>query len=192
MNREGFWFVSDVLNHIYCPWITYNWYVLGMPQSKKQEALVKKTKKHPERGIGGIKNARVVGQKYVRSYTLMLAGICDYVVFIDNKPAPLELKDAWMPKGKPWKNHLIQLACYSIMLGEEMGCIVDTGYIHYLRDGLTQKIEIEDPVKDYIISVIRDMDSTIENEIVRGRPISWRCCVDCCYRKICAGYGGTP
>ena len=200
MNREGYWYVSDILNHVYCPWITYNWYVLGIPQAKtikteeghkRQELFVKKVKRHPERGIGGIRGAKSINQRLVRSDRLMLAGKCDYVVFPGMQPAPLELKNAWAPKGKPRKNHLIQLTSYAIMLGEEMGFDIDYGYIHYLKDGLTQKVNIGSENKEYVISIIIEMNLVLEKEIVLGKPMSWRCCVDCCYRKICAGYGGS-
>lgn len=200
MNREGYWYVSDVLNHIYCPWITFNWYVLRIPQTKtikteegnrKQKAFENKVMKHPERGIGGIKGAISIKQRLVRSNKLMLAGKCDYLIFPGDQPAPLELKNAWTPRGRPRKNHLIQLTCYTIMLSEEIGCDLNLGYIHYLKDGLTQKVRISIDNKNYVESIINEMNLVLEKEIVLGKPMSWRCCMDCCYRKICAGYGGS-
>ncbi len=200
MNREGFWSVSDVLNHIYCPWITYHWYVLNVPQSKtikteeglrQQNEYVRKVRKHPERGVGGVKGAKFVSERLLRSKRLMLAGKCDYVVYPNGTSCPLEIKNMKIPPGKPYKNTLIQLTCYAIMLEEEIANQVDTAYIHYLKDGLTQKVSIAKENKKYIEDIIKQMDSVLEKEIVNGKPMSWRCCWDCCYLKICALGGGS-
>ncbi|MGQ9788846.1 MAG: CRISPR-associated protein Cas4 [Candidatus Hadarchaeaceae archaeon] len=200
MNAEGYWFVSDVLNHVYCPWITFNWYVLGIPQSKTvktreglraQEIYMRKVKKHPERGIGGIRGAIHVYERPVRSNRLMLAGKCDYVVYPGKQPIPLEIKNAKLPPRIPRKNHLIQLTCYCIMLSEEVGENIDFGFIHYLKDGLTQKVYVTDENRRYIEELIQEMNLILEKEIGIGKPMSWRCCIDCCYKKICAIGGGS-
>jgi len=200
LNREGFWSVSDVLNHMYCPWITYNWYVLKIPQSKttkteegarKQEEYLKKVKKHPERGVGGIKGARFIPDRPMRSHRLMLAGKCDFVVYPDYVPIPLEIKNEKAPRGKPFKNVVYQLACYAVMMEEEMGVCIDQGFVHYLKGGLTQKIEIGIGYKKEIERILEEMNLILEKEIVHGKPLSWKCCWDCCYRKICANSGGS-
>lgn len=200
MNREGYWSVSDVLNHVYCPWITYHWYVLRIPQSKttkteeglrRQAEYARRVKKHPERGVGGVKGAKFVPDRYVRSRELMLAGKCDYVIYPQGQACPLEIKNGKLPSGRPYKNTLIQLTCYAIMLGEETNSDIDTAYIHYLKDGLTQKVIITKEDKKNVEEIIKKMDSVLENEIAEGKPMSWKCCWDCCYRKICALGGGS-
>ncbi|MBC7248091.1 MAG: CRISPR-associated protein Cas4 [Actinobacteria bacterium] len=200
MNKEGFWSVSDILNHAYCPWITYHWHVLKIPQSKttkteeginKQREYARKVRKHPERGVGGIRGAKFIPDRSIRSVRLMLAGKCDYVLYPGSVPAPLEIKNGKIPPRSPHGNTILQLACYAIMLEEELKAEVHVGYIYYLRDGLTQKIEIFDKDKRKVESLIAEMNSLLENEIVTGKPMSWRCCWDCCYRKICALGGGS-
>ncbi|MEM3071764.1 MAG: CRISPR-associated protein Cas4 [Candidatus Anstonellales archaeon] len=200
MNKEGFWSVSDVLNHIYCPWITFHWYVLKIPQCKttkteeglrRQTEYVKKARKHPERGIGGMKGAKFVAERFLRSSRLMLAGKCDYIVYPQGQACPLEIKNGRLPYGKPYKNTIVQLVCYAIMLEEEINDCVNFAFIHYLKDNLTQKVTITEKEKLYIEEIIKQMNSVLEKEIVKGKPMSWKCCWDCCYRKICALGGGS-
>lgn len=199
MNREGYWSVVDVLNHLYCPWITYNWYVLRIPQGKttktkeglrRQNEYVRKVKAHPERGIGGIKGEKLVAQRPVRSRRLMLAGKCDYVVHKNDIPVPVEIKNGRMPARRPWKNNLVQITSYCLMLGEEIGVEIEYGFIHYLNDGLTQKVFITEQDIYFLENLINDMNMVLEKEIVLGKPKSWRCCIDCYYRKTCALSGG--
>jgi CRISPR-associated protein Cas4 len=199
MNREGFWSVVDVLNHIYCPWITFNWYVMKIPQTKtvkteeglnRQSEYLFRIKKHPERGIGGVKGAKFIIARPVRSTKLMLSGMCDIVVYPNRTPAPLEIKNMKIPQRRPYKNTLIQLTCYAMMMEEEIGVKINIGYIYYLKDRLTQKADICDDMKKLVKKILAEMDLILEKEIGFGKPMSWRCCRDCCYQKICIKYCG--
>jgi CRISPR-associated exonuclease Cas4 len=194
MNREELWSVSDVLNHLYCPWITFNWYVLKIPQGKtvkteegirRQNDYLSKAKKHPERGIAGIRSAKYIVSKQLRSYDLMLAGVCDIVIYPGELPAPLDIKNAAMPKRGIRANHRLQLACYALMLESEINDKINTGYIYYIKDRLTQKIILTDEDKEVIKNAISEMNLILEKEIGFGKPMSWKCCRDCFYRKVC-------
>lgn len=92
------------------------------------------------RGSSGLPQGRVVysdsrgeGTRLLYSRRYGLSGKPDYLVDEGaGRVAPVEVKSARAPRsGRPHRSHLMQLACYCLLVEEDTGREVTHGYVKY-------------------------------------------------------------
>ncbi|HZV50038.1 MAG TPA: CRISPR-associated protein Cas4 [Candidatus Dormibacteraeota bacterium] len=189
MDSEGNLSVSDLLNHRYCPRITWFSFVLGMlprgtiKTEHGRRAHEEWARRARSDGTGELPaGLRVVSQEMV-SRRLRLRGRLDAVVAEGGRLLPYEVKSTTTPV-RPHPGQLLQLAAYALLLEERTGRRVDRGYLHYLGDGGVVEVEITEAAKWQVREVMEDLRRVVETEATPPRaPASH--CRDCGYRKIC-------
>jgi CRISPR-associated exonuclease Cas4 len=191
VDRQGYLAVSDLLNHRFCPRITWFAYVLGI----KQRGTIKTEhgRDQHERWVGRERNrwregARVQARHKlvsveVVSESLLLRGRVDALLDEDGAPAPYEVK-ATAPPSTPWPGQVLQLAAYATLLEERFGRRVERAYLHYLAGDEVREQQIGDQEKRSVVEVLEDIQEVVTSEEMPPRaPPSH--CRDCVYRKIC-------
>jgi CRISPR-associated exonuclease Cas4 len=189
MDSDGYLSVTDLLNHRYCPRITWFSFVLGLsPRGTIKTEHGRRV--HEEwvacvRAGGGDEvspRPEVVAREVV-SKRLRLRGRMDAVVTRAGALLPYEVKSTIAP-ARPHPGQLLQLAAYALLLEERTGRRVDSGYLHYLGDGVVVEVEITEAAKRQVREVMKDLQEVVETEAMPSRaPASH--CRDCGYRKIC-------
>jgi CRISPR-associated exonuclease Cas4 len=189
MDSEGYLSVTDLLNHRYCPRITWFSFVLGLrPRGtiktehgrRVHEEWARQPRPDQE---GGLPAGLRTGSWEVVSKRLRLRGRMDAVVTEAGALLPYEVKSTTAP-ARPYPGQLLQLAAYALLLEERTGRRVDRGYLHYLGDGAVVEVEITEAAKREVREVMEELRRVVETEAMPPRALASHC-RDCSYRKIC-------
>lgn len=189
MDSEGNLSVTDLLDHQYCPRITWFSFVLGAPprgtiKTEHGRRAHEEWARRAGSESGGERPAglRVVSWELI-SRRLRLRGRLDAVVAEGERLLPYEVKSTATPT-RPHPGQLLQLAAYALPLEERTGRRVDRGYLHYVGDGRVVAVEITEAARRRVRKIMEDLRRVVETEAMPPRaPASH--CRDCGYRKIC-------
>ncbi|HLH69766.1 MAG TPA: CRISPR-associated protein Cas4 [Candidatus Dormibacteraeota bacterium] len=191
MDSEGHLAVTDLLNHLYCPRITWFSFVLGLrPRGtiktehgrRVHEEWTRRRRAERNEGHGPSPRLEFLSQEVI-SRRLGLRGRMDAMATEEGTLLPYEVKSTTTP-ARPYPGHLLQLAAYALLLEERTGQRVDRGYLHYLGDGGVHEVEITEEAKRQVRGVMESLRQVVETEEMPPRaPASH--CRDCGYRKIC-------
>lgn len=192
MDREGFWAVSDLLNHLYCARITWWSHVMGVPQRatpktrRGQEAHETWAGKEERRRYEGteLRTRRKRVGLTLTSERLGLRGRLDALVDDDGDLLPWDEKNTEQPE-RPWPGHRLQMGAYALLLEEAFpGTRVDRGVIDYLIDGTSAVIPITPELRAQVLEVLEELNQVRGTERLPPRA-PWTRCRDCVYAKIC-------
>jgi len=189
MDAEGYLSVTDLLEHSYCPRITWFSFVLGLRprgtiKTEHGRRVHEEWARQPRPGQeGGLPAGLRVGSWEVVSRRRRLRGRMDAVVAEGERLLPYEVKSTSTP-ARPYPGQLLQLAAYALLLEERTGRRVDRGYLHYLGDGGVVEVEITEAAKRQVGEVMEELRQVVETEAMPPRAPASRC-RDCGYRKIC-------
>jgi CRISPR-associated exonuclease Cas4 len=191
VDSEGYLAVTDLLNHLYCPRITWFSFVLGLrPRGtvktergrRVHEAWARRQQEESKPDREPLPQLELAA-RVVSSRRLGLRGRMDAVVSEKGRLLPYEVKSTPRPP-RPHPGHQLQLAAYALLLEERTGQRIDRGYLHYLGDDSLQELAITAKAKRQVREVIKDLRRVAETEEMPPRAPASRC-RDCGYRKIC-------
>lgn len=192
MDREGFWAVSDLLNHLYCARITWWWHVMGVPQratpktrrgQEAHEAWAGKEEKRRYEG-GGLRTRRKRVGLTLTSERLGLRGRLDALVNDDGELLPWDEKNTEQPE-RPWPGQRLQMGAYAMLLEDAFpGTQVERGVIDYLVGGTSAIISITPELRAQVLQVLEELNQVRTTEHLPPRAPPTRC-RDCVYAKIC-------
>ena len=188
---------TDIKNWIYCPLIVYYRKVMNL-EPKIYEQQIAGRKKHEELrekirrrvGIAARKRGLEIIHKAFNKVLIddkeKLIGVIDLIAFLRNREiVPIEIKTMKSDKGKPWRDHVYQLAFYSILLEKRYGKIIKRGYIYYENNELIE-VTITNHEKSMVRKIIREIREMIESEkSPRVRVNPKKCTGGCGYKWIC-------
>jgi len=182
--------VADIKRYAWCPRIIYFTHVLHL-EERITEAMQEGKQEHDEAILAPIiaqlRGRRVLKGLELRSDTLRLAGKPDFIVETKfGELVPVEIKWASMTEeGQPKRDHKIQLACYALLIEEQLKRPVKRCAVYYLRDrrvayvGITTQLKLEARK-----SVERAQEIIEKGEIpVVRQPLSK--CANCGYLRYC-------
>ncbi|MFH1972864.1 MAG: CRISPR-associated protein Cas4 [archaeon] len=108
---------------------------------------------------------------YIKSEKLGLKGRIDNVEVVGDKFIPIEIKTGKSPSDRVWKNHIIQIGAYMLLLSEHYGQEITYGFVDYKGGNKTKVImnpflkdeifELRDKVNNLIVS--KELPAKLEN-----------------------------
>lgn len=188
--------VSDVKQYLYCPRIIYFDHVIHVPKPPDLKLDVGKEKhedmtKKELRRKGAIfydpllDEAEKLLKVDLASESLNLRGILDYLIMSGGEYIPVDYKFGFSNKGAAHLNHKYQLAAYALLVEDNFNTIVRRGYIHYDKDRINTRIDMNDEIRRRTIKVISDIGRIVVEEFEpEGTRMKTRC-EDCEYSRYC-------
>ena len=128
--------------------------------------------------VDRFRNAALVSREYG------LKGRPDYLVETSEGVVPVEIKSSFAPaKGHAYDSHVMQLACYCLLVEETTSADVPYGLIRY-RDR-EERVEYTPELRDRLLSLLAEMREALESPDVHRNHSQARRCARCAFREIC-------
>ncbi|HLL14407.1 MAG TPA: CRISPR-associated protein Cas4 [Pyrinomonadaceae bacterium] len=123
-------------------------------------------------------------EKPLLSHRHGLVGRPDYLVRTEEGVLPVEAKSAACPaNGVPHKSHVMQLACYCLLVEETTGERVPFGVIRYRDRQL--RVDYTDELRGELLALLAEMrEARKAPDVHRSHDQTARCAA-CGYRGIC-------
>jgi CRISPR-associated exonuclease Cas4 len=182
--------VNDLKQYEYCPRIVF--YNTVMPVERKSTVKMERGKEEEFR-LDALEKRRSLrryqllsGERrfhvWLESPKLGLSGKLDLLIISSNGFFPVDFK---YTRGRPHRNHLIQLAGYALLVEENFQTSVDTGFIYLTPIKQIIAISLSAQLKDQAISHLRQIRDMIREGILPDpTPVRSRC-ADCEFRNYC-------
>ena len=123
-------------------------------------------------------------EKPLLSHRHGLVGRPDYLVQTEEGIVPVEAKSTTCPaSGVPYESHLMQLACYCLLVEEATKASVPYGVIRYRDRQL--RIDYTDELRESLLELLAEMrEARRAPDVYRSHDEAARCAA-CSYREIC-------
>ncbi len=171
--------VRMIEEYTYCPMLIYYKYVLGI---RRQPSLWSNVGLHIQEELSSYVEERyrvIDRQVCLKSKSLGIIGVVDYVVEHNNMPAPLEIK--YSRRLKPWWKYT--LIAYAVLLEENIGKPIKTALL-VMPGPKTIILNIRENDRRYLINTVHTIQMILE-EGKQPRPRPFRTCRSCDYRDLC-------
>lgn len=123
-------------------------------------------------------------EKPLLSHRHGLIGRPDYLIQTDEWIIPVEAKSANCPSnGVPYASHLMQLACYCLLVEDTLEASVPFGVIRYRDRQL--RVDYTDELRDSLLELLAEMREARQAEDVHRSHEEAARCAACSYREIC-------
>jgi CRISPR-associated exonuclease Cas4 len=181
---------ADIKRYTWCPRIIYFTHVLHL-EERVTEAMEEGKEEHDDAIIAPIvaqlKARKVIKGLNLVSDTLRLSGKPDFI--LDTKfgeLVPVEVKVASLDTiSKAKKDHVMQLACYALLIEDNFKRVVKRCAVYYLRDKRVAYVALTNDLKLEAKKAIDKAYKIIEQEEMPKvrQPISK--CKNCGYYRYC-------
>lgn len=123
-------------------------------------------------------------EKPLLSHHYGLVGRPDYLVQTEEGIVPVEAKSTTCPaSGVPYESHLMQLACYCLLVEDTMRASVPFGVIRYRDRQL--RVDYTDELRESLLELLAEMrEARQASDVHRSHEEAARCAA-CSYREIC-------
>jgi len=116
------------------------------------------------------------------SETLGLVGVIDQ---LDENFVPIELKTGKAPRDGVWKEHMVQLGAYMLLLTEHAGKDVNYGFVEYRAVNERRKVVMNLFLKDEILELIHRVNSLVQQSALPEKvKEEWKC-QQCGIKETC-------
>lgn len=182
--------VNDLKQFEYCPRIVF--YNTVMPLDRKVtfkmqrgteaefqlDALEKRRSLRRYRLGQGERRFHV----WLHSHRLGLSGKMDLLIVSERGYFPVDFK---YTRGRPHRNHISQLAGYAVLVEEQYGTDVETGFIYLAPLGELVSIKMTRELKEEAVDHLSQIREMIREEILPPpTPVRARC-AECEFRNYC-------
>jgi len=186
--------LTDVVEFTFCSRFIYFMHCLKIPQH--EERLFKVRKGRTVHKVRSLTNRQYLRHKidvvrkeneiFLASVTLRIKGKVDEVLFLaDDSAAPMEYKFAEF-KDNVWKTHLFQLTLQGLLISENYGVPVHSGFVCYTRsNNLVQRVDFETRHFEKALATIEKLLEIIDTGKYPEKGTSKRSCLECCYKNVC-------
>jgi CRISPR-associated exonuclease Cas4 len=120
---------------------------------------------------------------WLQSGPLNLAGKLDLLIETEDACYPVDFK---YTTGRPHRNHLLQLAGYSLLAGDHFQKSIPAGFIFIITDDVAFRFPMTDALLLEARSALTTMQRSIEREEFPAPTTVRARCTDCEYRNFCA------
>jgi CRISPR-associated exonuclease Cas4 len=96
---------------------------------------------------------------------------------------PVELKSGRMPRGRPHRSHVMQLAVYFLLVEDDLRKSTAHGIIRYNNGSI--QIENTDELRDGLLDVVEEMREALFDDDVRRSHEDAKRCVACSMGHAC-------
>ncbi len=128
---------------------------------------------------------KIKSEYKISAEDLGISGKVDQVLVYPDGVIPIEIKSGKSPKEGAWENHKIQLAAYALLLENTFNVSITSGYVKYIDESISRRIEINAFLKDQVKTLIKEV-----NLLLKSRKLPKKCsntnkCEKCGLKKIC-------
>ncbi len=182
--------VNDLKQFEYCPRIVF--YNTVMPVDRK--ATIKMARgKEAEFRLDALETRRTLkrydlgsGERcfhvWIESARLGLSGKLDLLIVSPKGYFPVDFK---YTRGRPYRNHLFQLAGYALLVEEKFGARVDTGFIYLAPVQQVISVPLTMQLKEETVDRLAQIRCIIQEGILPApTPVRSRC-EECEFRNYC-------
>jgi CRISPR-associated exonuclease Cas4 len=203
---------TDIKQYIFCPRTVYLYHVLHIP-SRFSQKMQKGQKVHEEiERMNHLPNSAGTPRFIIfhnqdldsdratryfslplESSSLGLRGVLDLLVAtasgrkMREELIPVDFKFGPTYSGGAHKSHRFQLAAYALLVEESFRKDVRRGYIHYIPENASVKVDFKDDLKNSTLQMIREINEMLREEKEPERAENPSKCADCSYRRFCEG-----
>jgi len=183
---------SQIIGYLFCPRFIYFEHVAGIPQFEGRHYKVQKGRNIHElkmtRNKDYLRKRLGVKEKLIDQYltnNTLRGKIDEVLLFADNLMSPLDYKFAKF-NNKVYSTYLTQLYCYAVLIEENLGGVVNKGYIVYVRSkNKLVEIDIDIKHKLEVKKIAGEVVGIIEDNFYPRATKYKKRCVTCTYRNIC-------
>lgn len=182
--------VNDLKQFEYCPRIVF--YNTVMPLERKTTVKMERGKEEEFR-LDALEKRRTLkryelgsGERrfhvWLESPTLGLSGKLDLLIISHKGYFPVDFK---YTRGRPHRNHVVQLAGYGLLVEEKFRTRVDTAFIYLTPVQQVISIGLTEQLKEEVRQRLSEMRTMIHDEILPpATPVRTRC-EECEFRNYC-------
>jgi len=182
--------VNDLKQFEYCPRIVF--YNTVMPLERKTTVKMERGKDEEFR-LDALEKRRTLrryelgsGERrfhvWLESPTLGLSGKLDLLIVSNKGYFPVDFK---YTRGRPHRNHVVQLAGYGLLVEERFRTRVDTAFIYLTPVQQVISIGLTGQLKEEVRQRLSEMRTMIHDEILPpATPVRGRC-EECEFRNYC-------
>ncbi|MEW5980227.1 MAG: CRISPR-associated protein Cas4 [Acidobacteriota bacterium] len=182
--------VNDLKQFEYCPRIVF--YNTVMPVERKASVKMERGKESEfrldslERRRGLKRYQLDAGERHfhlwLTSERLGLSGRLDLLIVSSQGCFPVDFKHT---RGRPYRNHLCQLAGYALLVQERFERQVTTGFIYLSPIQEVVRVSITSGLKQEALKRLAEIRSLIKEAVLPApTPVRARC-QDCEFRNYC-------
>ena len=128
---------------------------------------------------------KIKSEYKVSAPELELSGKIDQVLVYPDGVVPIELKSGKAPKEGAWDNHKVQLAAYALLLENIFKIDVKSGYVKYVDENVSRRVEINPFLRDQVKSLIRQVKDLLDSKNLPNKCKNENKCTKCGLKKIC-------
>ncbi len=128
-----------------------------------------------------VSELRIVSEK------MQLIGVIDRVDLVDGF-IPIEIKTGIAPRDGVWREHMIQLGAYMLLLSEHYGKEISEGYVEYRAINEKRKIKMNPFLHDEILELIQKVRHTLNTKELPTKTTDTRKCEHCGIKEECFSY----
>lgn len=188
--------VTDLKQWRYCGRVV--WYHHCLPDIRPMTDLMEHGKLSHQSEVGREERRSLrsygltVGERSfdlpLRSERLGLRGRVDLAIATPDQISPgaealvIEYKDTEQKVGTHIK---VQLVAYALMLEEQWGLPVRTGYVYRIPLRSAERIAMTTALRRQVTQTVQEIQAAISTEAMPPPPTSRRLCVDCEFRRFC-------
>lgn len=182
--------VNDLKQFEYCPRIVF--YNTVMPLERKTTVKMERGKDEEFR-LDALEKRRTLrryelgsGERrfhvWLESPSLGLSGKLDLLIVSNKGYFPVDFK---YTRGRPHRNHVVQLAGYGLLVEEKFRTRVDTAFIYLTPVQQVISIGLTGQLKEEVRQRLSEMRTMIHDEILPpATPVRGRC-EECEFRNYC-------
>ncbi len=122
---------------------------------------------------------------YLISHNWKLKGICDYLIKENGIHIPVELKKGKSNKNKPFKNDMMQLMCYILLLEEHFDVKYPHGYLFYKESKQKLKVVNDRTTRSELYSLFKAIRAFMRSKKLPNRKDNKKSCWSCSYHGYC-------
>jgi len=127
---------------------------------------------------------RGIPELFVKSEKLGLKGRVDNVEIEEENFIPVEYKTGRAPASGAWKNHMIQVGAYMMLLSEHYGKEINYGFIDY-KEGERIKVIMNPFLHDEILDLKNKVNNLLESKELPEKLEKSKKCDVCGLRDEC-------
>lgn len=181
--------VSDLKQYLYCPRVVFYTYCMPLEKTTtfkmdlgtEVHSIVEELERRRKLRKYNLTTGERRFEVWMTSETLGLSGKLDMLISTGEEQIPVDFKHT---SGRPYKNHVYQLAGYALLVEEKYGGPVRRGFIYLIpaRDAVV--FDIGDGLKEDTRRKIGEIEEMIQREAMPP-PASRSRCYDCEYLNFC-------
>jgi len=126
----------------------------------------------------GIPELKIVSQ------ALGVVGVIDRVD-IDRGYLPIEIKTGKAPQDGVWREHMIQVGTYMLLLSEYYGMEIKEGYVEYRTVNEQRRVMMNPFLKEEILELIQRVQEMLNRKDLPQKITDRRKCEACGIREVC-------